>query len=183
VRIESAGYAKEAATAQALLPLVRRGEVEAVLRELLPELAHAGPAPLARPPRRALPRYVLPRAALAALVPLAALPFLGVAALAALALPLLAALSGAAAHRAAGWRLDGDRLVLRRRRLQRTTLVADARRLPLLLGRTSAPQRRAGLSTVGVAVSSGHRTTVAHLEAATAADLFGRLARAATGAR
>ena len=198
VRLESAGYAKEAATVQALLPLVRRGEVEAALRELLPELAEgpaptptaaqgaagapgAAAAPLAPPPRRALRRYVLPRAAVAAVVPLVALLFLGPPALAALVLPLLAALYGAAVYRTAGWRLDADRLVLRRRGLQRTTLVADARRLPLVFARTSILQRRARLATAGVAVSSGRRTAVAHLDADTAADIVGRLTRAATG--
>ncbi|HEV3001284.1 MAG TPA: PH domain-containing protein [Solirubrobacteraceae bacterium] len=209
VRIESAGYANEPATAQALLPLVRRGEVDAIVRELLPELAGgaaaplagpprralgagavAGPlgrapgtAPLASPPRRALRRYVLPPVAAAALLALALLPLLGPAALAALALAAPAAAFGAAAFRTAGWRLDGGRVVLRRRGLQRTTLVADARRLPEVFTRTSALQRRAGLTTLGVAVASGRRLAVAHLDAATAADLLGRLTRTATAAR
>ena len=39
VRVESAGYAAEAATAQTLFPLMRRTEVPGLLREVLPELA------------------------------------------------------------------------------------------------------------------------------------------------
>lgn len=200
VRIESAGYASEPATAQALLPLVRRSEVEAVVRELLPELvgaaapraapapgaapgagaATAGAAALAGPPRRALRRYVLPPVAAAALVAVALLPLLGPPALAALALAAPAAAFGFAAFRTAGWRLDGARVTLRRRGLQRTTLVADARRLPEVFTRATALQRRAGLATVGLAVGSGRRLAVAHLDAATAEDVLGRLARTAT---
>jgi putative membrane protein len=217
VRIESAGYAKEPATAQALLPLVRRGEVDALLARLLPEFATPVPeaapvpdaaplpealpgrqanpigakpapppaeAPLARPPRRSsLRRYVLPPAAVGALAPLVLLPLLGAGALPSLAVPLVAAAFGVAGHRAAGWRLDGDRLVLRRRGLQRTTLVADARRLPEVFARASLLQRRASLATPGVAVSSGRRVAVPHLEAATTDDLLARLVRAATAGR
>jgi putative membrane protein len=195
VRIESAGYAKEPAAAQALLPLVRRREIERELARLLPEFAHqialpAAPAggasrhavvPLARPPRRALRRFVLPPVA-AASVPAAVLvAVVGAAALPALALPLAAVAFGVAAYRTAGWQLKGDRLVLRRRGLQRTTLVADARRLPEVFARASALQRRARLATPGVAVSSGRRVAVPHLETETAEEILGRLSRIATG--
>jgi putative membrane protein len=194
VRIESAGYAKEPATAQALLPLVRRAEVEAIVRELLPELvgegeegggagraaAAAGAAPLAPPPPRALRRYVLPPATGGAAVAIALVALAGPAGLAALALPLAGAAYGVAAFRTAGWRLSAGRVVLRRRGLQRTTLVADARRLPEAFTSTSPLQRRAGLSTLGLAVSSGRRVAVEHLEAATADDVLARLTRAAT---
>ncbi len=193
VRIESAGYAKEPATAQALLPLVRRRDVDTLVRHLLPELAGGGDAregadapeeagaseaapALERPPRRALRRYVLPPAAAGAVVPLVLVPLVGTPALPALALPLLGAAFGAAAYRSAGWRLDGDRLVLRRRDLQRTTLVADAHRLPESCTRTSWLQRRAGLSTAGVAVASGRRLGVADLDAAEAGRLLAGLA-------
>ncbi|HEX2086372.1 MAG TPA: PH domain-containing protein, partial [Solirubrobacteraceae bacterium] len=110
-----------------------------------------------------------------------AVPLLGAPGLAALVLPALAAAFGLAAHRTAGWRLDARRLVLRRRGLQRATLVADAGRLPEVFARTSVLQRRAGLSTLGVAVSSGKRLAVRHLDAATTGDLLARLARAAAG--
>jgi putative membrane protein len=192
VRLESAGYAKEPATAQALLPLVRRRDVEEVVRRLLPELAApreaaapAAPAAprdmapppgaLARPPRRALRRYVVAPVAVAAVVPIVLVALFGTPALAALAAPVLAAAFGVAAFRSAGWRLDGARLVLRERGLQRTTLIADARRLPELFARTSAFQRRARLATVGVALGSGRRAAVRHLDAPTAHALFAQL--------
>ncbi|HEX8082949.1 MAG TPA: PH domain-containing protein [Solirubrobacteraceae bacterium] len=175
VRLESAGYAKEPATAQALLPLVRRRNVEEVVRRLLPELAASTPS-LAAPPPRALRRYVVPPVAVAAVVPIVLVPLFGTPALAALAAPVLAAAFAVAAFRSAGWRLDAARLVLRERGLQRTTLIADARRLPELFARTSAFQRRARLATVGVALGSGRRAAVRHLDAATAQSLFAQLA-------
>ena len=90
LRIETAGYAREAATAQTLLPLVRRREVRAVLRELLPELAAAFDEldPL---PRRALRRYVLPPLVTAAVLAAARRGGFGADGLAALALVPLAA--------------------------------------------------------------------------------------------
>ena len=113
------------------------------------------------------------------MVPLVLVALVGAPGLAALTLPALGAAFGVAAHRTAAWRLDGGRLVLRRRGLQRTTLIADARRLPELFSSTTTLQRRAGLASVGVAVSSGRRIAVRHLEATTTADLLRRLRRSA----
>jgi len=200
VRIESAGYAAEPATAQTLVPLVRRRDVPRVLAELLPEMAagaetavateHAGraemaaaeevfPGALASPPRRALRRFVLPP--LAAGLVLAAVPLavFEADALIALVLPVGGVALGVARYRAAGWRLDGGRLVLRSRRVARTTAIADPRRLQRVTGAQSALQRRAGLGDVEVAVSSGRRLGVAHLDEPVVLDLVGRLARAA----
>ena len=191
VRIESAGYAKEPATAQALLPLVRRSEIEATLATLLPEFGGGDPgagtaaagatSALARPPARSLRRFLLPPIAAAGVAAAVLAAVGGAPGLAGLVLPLLAAFYGVAAYRTAGWGLDGDRLVLRRRGLQRTTLVADARRLPEVFARVSPLQRRAELATPGVAVSSGRRLAVPHLESETADELLGRLSRLATG--
>ena len=158
---------------------MRRSEVDAVLRTLLPELA-TEPAPFAPPPPRALRRYALPPAALALVAPVALLVIFGAAGLAALALPVAAALYGVAAFRTAGWRLDGRHLVLRRRGLQRTTLVADARRLPEVFTSTTPFQRRGRLSTLGVAVTSGRRTEVRHLDATASAEVLASLTRLAT---
>ena len=175
VRLESAGYAQEAATAQALLPLVRRRDAAAVLERLVPELTPPAGA-LAPPPPRARRHYVVRAALLPLLAAGATAIVLGPPGLVAFALPLAAAAFGLAMHRTAGWRLAGGQVVLRRRGLQRTTLVADAHRLPESFTRTSWLQRRAGLSTAGVAVASGRRLGVADLEAADAGELLGRLA-------
>ena len=183
VRIESAGYAAEAAAAQTLLPLVRRSEVPALLERLLPELV-ASLDGLEPAPPRALRRFVLAPLALGLLA--AALPraLFGVDALAALVLPALGAAVGVARHRAAGWRLDpGGAVVLRARRLARTTSVADARRLQHVTGAQTLFQRRAALADVAVAVSSGRTLGVPNLDSETVTDLVGRLARTARGTR
>jgi putative membrane protein len=86
-----------------------------------------------------------------------------------------AGLFGELRHRAAGWRLDGDRVVLRTRRIARTTLVADRRRLQEHGMRQTPLQRRRGLADLGVAVGSRHRARVRHLDAGTALRLLGLL--------
>jgi uncharacterized membrane protein YdbT with pleckstrin-like domain len=88
---------------------------------------------------------------------------------------------GLARHHAAGWRLDGDRVAMRARRVSRVTLLADARRLVRLSRRDTALTRRARLATLGVAVASGTRLRVAHLDAASADGLLARLAARASG--
>ena len=161
LRVEVLGHAKEQAAAQTLFPLLRRDEVEPFLRELLPEMADALDG-LAAPPPRALRRYALP--------PLAATALLAAAAALAASSPwpLLAAPLGAAygvlAYRAAGWRLRHGRLVIRSRRLARSTVLAPA------AGREShdlaqtALQRRARLADVAVAFGKGTVAQVRHLD-------------------
>ena len=58
LRVEVAGYAKEGASAQTIFPLVRRTEIEPLLRRMLPELA-AAPEPLAPVPPRSLRRFLV----------------------------------------------------------------------------------------------------------------------------
>jgi putative membrane protein len=179
VRVESAGYADEAASAQTLLPLVRRGEVGAVLGRLLPELA-VSLADVEPAPPRAQRRYVAPPLALGLVAATPLLVVFGADALPAVLLPLAGAVYGVARHRAAGWRLDRDAVVLRSRRLARTTAVANPARLQRVTGAQSVIQRRARLADVEVAVSSGRELGVRHLDRATVDDLVGRLAALAT---
>ncbi len=181
VRLETAGYAREAAAAQTLVPLVRRRDVPALLDELLPELAGPVDEGLEAPPPRARRRTVLPPA-LAGLVGAAVVVALaGPAGLAALVLAPLGAAYGLAVFAAAGWRLDDGRLVVRARRLARTTAIADARRLPEVGLRTTPLQRRARLASVGVAMSSRRRAGVDDLDGATADALHVRLGALARG--
>ena len=174
VRVESAGYAQEAATAQTLFPLVRCTEVPALLRQLLPEL-EAPLAPLAAPPRRAARRYAaLPAGvALATGLALATLTPVGPAALV-LALP--GAGWGWLRHRAAGWRLDPELLVLRFRRLARTTVVVARHRLEERTLSQTPLQRRATLAGFDVSVASGATFGVAHVEASAGQALLAALA-------
>lgn len=176
VRVETAGYAGEAATAQTLLPLVRRRDVERVLGELLPELGVRLDG-LERPPRRALRRFLTIPVGAALLIVAGATVAFGVAGLlAALLVPAAAGL-GVARYRAAGWRVDGGHVVLRTRRVARTTAAADAHRLQGVHTSATVLQRRARLATLGVDVSSGRRLAVRHVDGDTAAELLDRLAQ------
>jgi len=176
VRAEVAGYAKEAAAAQTLFPLLRRTEVEPFLAALLPEMAD-GLGALEGPPRRALPRYVLPSAA----------AWLGAGAAAGVLVPALApwallvaipaAALGAARWRAAGSRIADGRVAVRFRRLSRVTVLAPAARRQEHGMRQTVLQRRAGLADLELRVGAGTRGRVRHLEAVAAARAFDALRR------
>jgi len=176
VRIETAGYRKERAAAQTVLPLVRTRDLPRVLAELVPALALDGdPQPLSRPPGRARRRYALP-SALAAALPGVALTLAVPAAWPAIPALLVAGASeGLLRHRAAGWRDDGRHLVIRSRVLARRTLIARVDRLQEHGTSASLLQRRATLADFQAAVGSGRTGRVRHLEADTARSLFDRL--------
>ncbi len=171
LRLETAGYRGEPAAAQTLFPLLRRRDVDRALARLVPELAGAL-APLSPPPRRALRRYVLPEAA-------AALPAAGLIAWqqpvawpAGALLVVLALAHGTARFRAAGWHLGDERIVVRGRRLVRWTLIARVSRLQEH-GTSQTPlQRRSGLADFRLAVGSGRRAAIAHLEREVAGRLL-----------
>jgi putative membrane protein len=110
---------------------------------------------------------VAPAAALVVLVP-AAWP-------AAVALVALGALVGLGRFRAAGLGLDGERVLVRSRVLARTTLVARTARLQEHSLAQGPLQRRARLARLGVAVGSGRRAAVAHLDLDVARAAFDRL--------
>jgi putative membrane protein len=173
LRVEVIGHAKEASAAQALFPLLRRGEVRPFLDELLPELADAVDdlAPL---PGRALRRYVLPPAVVG-LAAGAAAWVLG-AGPPALLIAVPAAAYGAMRHRAAGWRLASGRLAVRSLRLARTTVLAPAvLRESHTLAQTPL-QRRARLADLRVAFGKRTVARVHHLDAAVARAAFERVA-------
>lgn len=174
VRIQTAGYRDEPAAAQTLLPLVRVAAINGLLGELVPALSN-GLGSLEPPPPRAARRYATPEALAGAAIGGALAVAWPTAWPAIVVLAVLGALDGLLRHRSAGWRLSGGRLALRRRLLARRTLVARTDRLQEHSLRTSPFQRRARLATLGVAVGSGKRARVAHLETAVAARLFERL--------
>jgi len=174
LRIEVIGHAQEPAAAQTLFPLLRRAEVREFLDRLLPELADDLDG-LARPPRRALRRYVLPPAALGLAVGAVAWAFAPVGPWA-LALVLPAGGYGALRFRAAGWRLEGGRLAIRSLGIARSTVLAPGVNRESHAIAQTLLQRRAHLADVEVAFGKQTGAAVRHLEAATAADLFARLA-------
>lgn len=165
LRMDSAGYGANAGVSTTLFPLLRRDEVSGFLRVMAPEFAAA--AELQPLPRRSLRRYVLRE-----LIPLLLLLAPCVAGLILLpgdyrnapwaslaagygALLLVAGAYGWLQFKGAGWAVAGDHLVLRFRRLARTTVIAPRRRLQSRSVRQSPFQRRVGLATLGVQVASG----------------------------
>jgi putative membrane protein len=172
LRVEVVGYAKEAAAAQTLFPLLPRAEVEPFLAALLPELAD-DPGGLEAPPARARRRYLLAPTA-AALV---------VAALAALALGtpwlLIAGLAGPVhgwlRWRAAGWRLDDGRLAVSSMMLARTTVLAPAANRESHDLAQTALQRRARLADLEVAFGKSTTARIRHLDRDVARGLWLRI--------
>jgi putative membrane protein len=114
----------------------------------------------------------------AALVPAAVLVVLLPAAWpGAVALVALGAGAGWARFRAAGLGVDDERVLVRSRLLARTTLVARTARLQEHSLAQDPLQRRARLARLAVAVGSGRRAAVAHLELDVAREAFERLRR------
>jgi putative membrane protein len=181
VRLEVAGYAREQAAARTLVPLCRRDEVRALVARLVPELPVPEGEP-ARPPRRARRRYLLPpglAGTVAGAAVAVAAAIAGAPAWVWLVLPagaLAGGLVGLGRWRAAGWWQSGEVVAMRSRGLfARTTTVAAVRRLQHRELSCSPPARRAGLASVRVAVASGARAAVAHLDRGAARDLLARL--------
>jgi putative membrane protein len=174
MRMETAGYRSEPAAAQVVVPLLRAGDAGTLLREFVPNLA-VDAGPLHRPPGRARRRYLqLPMLAGAA-CGTAVTTFWSPAWPVIPALVLLGGADGLLRWRAAGWRLDGARIVIRQRLLARRTLVARADRLQEHGLSVSPLQRRGRLASLQVAVGSGRRGRVRHLDRTVAGELFERL--------
>jgi putative membrane protein len=174
LRVEVIGHAKEASAAQALFPLLRRADVRPFLDELLPELADDIDR-LEPLPARALRRYVLPPVAVAVVAAGAAWAVAPVGPwVVAVAVP--AAAYGAARWHAAAWRFTGGRLAVRALRLARTTVLAPAALRESHTIAQTPLQRRGDLADLHVTFGKRTVAHVHHLEAATAHDLFTRLA-------
>jgi putative membrane protein len=177
VRVESAGFAEERGISTILFPLLPREEVEEFVRTAAPSFAAPleGLKPLpARARRRYAFRAALPVLLVSALVSIFHFPW----GLSVLLLALPAALYGLLRHRAAGHGLNGDRLVLRFRRLARTTVVASRGRLQSRGYSVSPFQRRKRLATLKVEVASGSGGAafrLADVEAVSAVGLAERL--------
>jgi putative membrane protein len=177
VRVESAGFAEERGVSTILFPLLPRKEVEEFVRATAPSfvapLQDLKPLP-ARARRRYAFRATLPVLLVSALAGIFFFPW----GLSVLLLALPAALYGLLRHRAAGYSLDGDRLVLRFRRLARTTVVASRSRLQSRGYSVSPFQRRLELATLKVEVASGSGGAAFRLvdmEAVSVVDLAERL--------
>jgi putative membrane protein len=180
LRLETASHGGERAAGRTLLPLVRRGEAEAMIARLVPELTLA-PGELERPPPRALRRFVLAPALAGGLAGVALAMALGAAAWpVAPLLSLAGGIAGLRAHRACGVRLAGGVVVVREARLARRTLVARRRRLQEHAVTRTPLQARAALADLRITVGSGGQGRARHLERATADAVFAALRPGAT---
>src|SRR5918998_3670164 len=154
LRVESAGFGAEEGVSTTLFPLLPRKEVEELLRVAAPRFA--APLDELEPlPLRARRRYALRAALPVLLISALCTVFLFPWGLAAFLLALPATLYGLLRYRAAGQNFDGDRLVLRFRRLARTTVIFPGGRLQSRGYSVSPLQRRKGLATLEVEVASG----------------------------
>jgi putative membrane protein len=176
VRMETGGYGARGGASSTLLPVVHRRDVRAVLARLVPELADDGHG-LERPPRRARRRYVLTPAATALAGAVVLVVLVPDAWPAGAALVAVAVAAGLLRHADAGWALREERVLVRARRLGRSTLVARRARLQQHAVSRTPLQRRARLAGVAIAVGSGAVGRIDHLEGATAEGLLSALRR------
>ncbi|MDP9456191.1 MAG: PH domain-containing protein [Actinomycetota bacterium] len=154
LRVESAGFGTEEGVSTVLFPLLRRREAEDFLRAAAP--LFAAPLSSLEPlPARARGRYAFRSSVPALLVAAPLAFFLFPWGLLALTLVPPAALYGLVRHRAAGYALSEDRVVLRTRRLARTTVVAPRERLQSRGYSVSPIQKRRKLATLELEVASG----------------------------
>ena len=177
VRVESAGFAEERGVSTILFPLLPRKDAEVFVRTAAPSFG-VSLEDLKPLPARVRRRYALRAALPVLLVTTPAIIFFFPWSLSILLLALPAALYGLLRHQAAGHSLDGDRLVLRFRRLARTTVVAPRGRLQSRGYSVSPFQRRLGLATLEVEVASGSGGAafrLTDLEVVSAVDMVERL--------
>ncbi len=177
LRVESAGFGAEEGVSTTLFPLLPRKEVEQLLRAAIPRFA-VPLDDLESLPARARRRYVLRTTIPALLVSTLFAVFLFPWGFFTLLLTLPAPLYGLLRYRAAGYRLDDERLILRFRRLARTTVIVPGRRLQSRGYSVSPLQQRKGLATLEVEVASGRGGVAFRLtdvENSRAANLVERL--------
>lgn len=159
LRIEVAGFAKDSAESQVLCPVIRRRDVDALVARLAPQYAGPLAPPIAGPAGSVLLAAVAPVGLAAAAALVVELAFGGRGAVAWILVPV-ALLLGVARARAARLDLTGDRLLLRFRRLARTTLVTRTAMLEHVQAAQSGLQAMAGRASFIAGVGSGRRFRV-----------------------
>ncbi|MBN8237261.1 PH domain-containing protein [Halobacillus kuroshimensis] len=142
-----------------LLPMIRKKEIEAVLQMILEDYQVAGD--FKQPPARSKYRYMIRQSWLGVL---AAIPIsiyfypYGL-----LAVPAVAALAGFGllAYKDAGWTIDGTQLSLRSRNIIKQTYLMKRFRIQAASKKQTLLQKRSGLSTIQVTLTSGGGGAVA----------------------
>jgi putative membrane protein len=162
IEVQSAGAAggQQGAVSRMTIPLLRVGELDRVLAELLPGATPLPPL-IAAPPaarRRAILRRVVPWALVATAVVLVAWPW---GSLALLVVPA-AVIAGELAYRGLGHAATATHLVARNGALLRETVIVPVARAQSARLRTTPFQRRAGLATLAVDVAGKGSTPRAH---------------------
>jgi putative membrane protein len=166
IRAESAGFGKDQGESGVLMPIIKRGEIPALLAVACPRYAatpHDPAATWRTPPQRSLRRYALSPVWTAAFLSAVALAVTilvpridwqwGLLSL--LSLPVALAV-GISQFRATGWRFEGDgMLIVRRRPLDLVTTITRPNRLQIRQLSANPLQRRAKLGTFAAAVASG----------------------------
>lgn len=182
IRIDSAGYVREGASAQTIFPLIRRDDAPKLIARFLPEFAGelGGLDPL---PPRAARRYILPLT-LPWLIAAAVLAFIvGPPGLLLAVGALIGVALGFARYSAAAYRIDGAQVIFRGRRIARSTAVAKPARLQEVHVTANWFQRRGGLATLAVAIGSGRRIGVRHVSDDVADRAFETLGMESLGCR
>jgi putative membrane protein len=185
----SAGYGggEQSNDSGVLFPLVRQGDIPALLAAAAPAFATdvvRFRAEGNRLPGRALPRYLVPAiawdvAAIAVAIVLAWLIpvtpwWVGFAAILIASTPWTYL-----SYRDSRWGWDGDRLVIQGRTIVRSVTVIPQRRVQFREVRQNPFQRRARLATLAIRVAGttfGNSATITHLDAGDATAIADRLA-------
>jgi putative membrane protein len=182
IRIDSAGYVREGASAQTIFPLIRRDDAPKLIARFLPEFGGelGGLEPV---PPRAARRYILPLA-LPWVVAAAVLAFIvGPPGLLLAIGALIGVALGFTRYSAAAYRIDGAQVIFRGRRIARSTAVAKPARLQEVHVTANWFQRRGGLATLVVAIGSGRRIGVRHVSDDVADRAFETLGLESLGCR
>lgn len=153
---ETVGYGAQKGENAYLFPLLRHREIGEFVKRMTPQFEIPAALKYHALPRRALWCYALPAPLVLALAAVAAGLIAPWAYAGLLLCPLVMAWQWWR-YRSAGWSREGRMLVLRFRRLAKTTAVIPLSRVQSVSVEIGPLQRRLGLSTLAIAVaSSGH---------------------------
>ena len=177
IQVEVAGLSGKDESERTMFPLLRRDEVADLVGRALPELAWT-PGPLTGLSSDGRRRYYTAPVLLTVPILVAGLVWLPRFQWLA-ALPLvIAVLVAWSQSRLAGWRLDETTVTLRARHVLAVhTVVARVDRVQITRVRTNPFQRRAGLATVTLSLSSGRSVSLRHLELVDAMRLLHTVGR------
>ncbi|WP_010494841.1 PH domain-containing protein [Paenibacillus elgii] len=153
---ETVGYGAQKRENAHLFPLLRNREIGEFVKRMTPQFEVPASLKHHALPRRALWCYALPAPLVLALAAAAAGLITSWAYVGLLLCPLVMIWQWWR-YRSAGWSREGRMLVLRFRRLAKTTAVIPLSRVQSVSVEIGPLQRRLGLSTLQIAVASGRR--------------------------